>query len=165
MDRTYYPVKGLCFILVTMLLIAIITIAQNTTENGHDFMNDPNRCGDCHLGEPVFGETDYRDLEFTDDIVALCQREECHPAETLGRSHPVNITPPDDMDVPEDLHLDEYLNMTCATCHQPHGEAYTVLKPADYVLPVGGSSQSIYPSFYLRRTNIQNALCFACHKR
>ena len=163
MDLRSYSIKGLCFILFSLLLITIITIAQNTVENGHDFMNDPNRCADCHLGQPVFGETDYRDLRFTDDIVTLCH--ECHSADSLGRSHPVNVIPPDDMDVPEDLHLDEYMNMTCATCHQPHGEAYTRLKPADYVSPIKGTSDLLYASYYLRRTNIQSALCFACHER
>jgi len=163
MDLKSLPFKGLCFILFGLLLIGIITIAQNTTENGHDFMSDPERCNDCHLGEPVFGETDYRDLRFKEDIVTLCHQ--CHLEEDLGRSHPVNIAPPDDMDIPEDLHLDEYLNMTCATCHQPHGEAYSRLKPADYVPRISGTQETIYPSFYLRRTNIQNALCFACHER
>ena len=95
--------------------------------------------------------------------MTLCH--ECHSEESLGRSHPVNITPPDDMYVPEDLHLDQYMNITCATCHQPHEEAYTRLKPADYVSPIKGTSDLVYPSFYLRRTNIQNALCYACHER
>ncbi|MGA1839527.1 MAG: hypothetical protein ACMUIU_02790 [bacterium] len=156
-------IKGLSFIVVTVLLIAIITIAQNTTKDGHDFMSDPNKCEDCHLGEPVFEETDYRDLSFIDDIVTLCHR--CHTEESLGRSHPVNITPPDDMRIPEDLHLDEYMNMTCATCHQPHGDAYTRLKPADYVSPAKTSRDLLYRSYYLRRTNIQNALCHSCHNK
>ena len=155
--------KGLSFIVATLLLIAIITIAQNATKNGHDFMKDPYKCKDCHLGEPVFGETDYRDLSFTDDIVTLCHR--CHSEESLGRSHPVNITPPDDMRIPEDLHLDEYLNMTCATCHQPHDEPYTKLKPADYVSPVDRRTDQLYRSYFLRRTNIKNALCYACHNK
>ncbi|MGA1865017.1 MAG: hypothetical protein ACMUHX_08145, partial [bacterium] len=113
--------------------------------------------------EPIFGETDYRDLTFIDDIVILCHR--CHTEESLGRSHPVNVPPKDNMRIPEDLHLDEYMNITCATCHQPHGESYTRLKPADYVLPVKSSRERIYRSYYLRRTNIQNALCHSCHNK
>jgi len=163
MDLRSCPIKGLCFIVVTLLLIAIITIAQNATEDGHNFMSDPNKCQDCHLGKPVFGETDYRDLRFTADIVTLCHR--CHSEDFLGRSHPVNVTPPDDMIIPEDLHLDEYLTMTCATCHQPHGDPYSKLKPADYVSPISGTSDLLYRSYYLRRTNIQNALCYACHNK
>lgn len=163
MDLKSCSIKGLSFIVVTLLLIAIITIAQITTKDGHDFMSDPNKCGDCHLGEPVFGETDYRDLNFIDDIVTLCY--ECHTEESLGRSHPVNVPPKDNMRIPEDLHLDEYMNITCATCHQPHGDAYTRLKPADYVSPVKTSRERIYRSYYLRRTNIQNALCHSCHNK
>jgi len=164
MDLKSYPIKGFYFIVVTLLLIAIITIAQNATENGHKFMSDPNKCQDCHLGNPVFGETDYRDLRFTDDIVRLCHG--CHSEEFLGRSHPVNVAPPNDMTIPEDLHLDEYMNMTCATCHQPHGEYYTRLKSTDYVSPISSRGRDrLYPSYYLRRTNIQNALCYACHNK
>jgi hypothetical protein len=163
MDLRSCSIKGISFIVVTLFLIAIITIAQNAPKNGHVFMNDPNKCEDCHLGEPVLGETDYRDLSFTDDIVTLCHR--CHSEESLGRSHPVNIAPPDNMIIPEDLHLDEYLNMTCATCHDPHGESYTKLRPADYVSPINRTRDRLYRSYYLRRTNIQNALCYSCHNK
>lgn len=163
MDYRSFPIKGLGFIMVSLLLITIITIAQDLSEDGHEFMKDPNRCQECHLGEPVFGETDYKDLRFTDYIVTLCHR--CHSKESLGRSHPVNITPSDDMEIPEDLHLDGYLNMTCATCHNPHGDPYSSLKPTDYESPVSEFDERTYRSYYLRRINIQNALCYACHER
>jgi hypothetical protein len=163
MDLTSCPMKGLTFIFVSLLLIAIITIAQNTIQDSHDFMKDPNRCQECHLGDPIFGETDYRDLSFKEDIVTLCHK--CHSEESLGRSHPVNVTPPDNMRIPEDLHLDEYMNMTCSTCHDPHKEAYTNLQPTDYVSPISRGSDKTYPSFYLRRDNLKSGLCFACHER
>ena len=38
---------------------------------GHEFMQDPNHCQDCHIGNPIFGKTDYRDLEFKDRIVNI----------------------------------------------------------------------------------------------
>ncbi len=158
-----FPFKGLIIFMTSVLIIAIITMAQNEPQDGHEFMKDINRCIECHIGEPVFGETDYRDLRFTDDIVSICHR--CHSEESLGRSHPVNVRPQDDMEVPEDMHLDEYLNMTCATCHRPHADPYTKLKPTDYDSPIKKDRERYYRSYYLRRTNTKNALCYACHKR
>lgn len=163
MDYVHFPIKGTAFVIIITLLIAILTVAQIGSRDTHEFMNDPNRCHECHIGEPVFGETVYSDLRFTDDIVNLCHK--CHSEESLGRSHPVNIRPPDEMEIPEDLHLDDYLKITCATCHQPHGNIYTKLKPTDFESPIGRrQTGQFYRSYFLRRTNIQNALCFACHK-
>jgi hypothetical protein len=141
----------ICFVFLSLLLIAIISFAQNETKDGHEFMKDKDRCHECHSGEPVFGVTDYKALKFTED--------------SLGRSHPVNVRPPDKMEIPDDLHLDDYMNITCATCHAPHGETYTKLKPTDYELPIKKGRERSYRSYYLRRTNSQNALCYACHKR
>lgn len=163
MDHTPFPFKEICLLIVSLFLITIITFAQDSSSDGHKFMADTDRCSECHLGTPVFGVTDYRDLRFTDDIVNICHK--CHSEESLGRSHPVNIRPKEDMEIPEDLHLDEYLSVTCATCHQPHGEYFTTLKPTDFESPVSKERKRLYRSYYLRRTNIQNALCYACHKK
>ena len=45
------------------------------------------------------------------------------------------------------------------------GEPYTKLKPADYSSPINGRIDNLYRSYYLRRTNIKNALCYACHNK
>ncbi|MGA1795876.1 MAG: cytochrome c3 family protein [bacterium] len=141
---------------------ARLILIGDIPEGGHAFMYDADRCQDCHIGEPIFGITDYRDLRFREDVVSLCRA--CHSEESLGSSHPVDIAPSEAVEIPEDLHLDANNTITCATCHQPHGEAYMRLRDDDTVSQMTESRGSIYPSFYLRRSNIQNALCFACHK-
>ncbi|MGA1868817.1 MAG: hypothetical protein ACMUJM_09730 [bacterium] len=140
--------KWLAVILTVVIACVIYKAVKSDEEGGHAFMADPERCTECHTEKPDSGD-DYRDVSFMDIIPQLCHR--CHTEEELGRSHPINVQPPEEMDIPDDLHLDRYMNITCATCHNPHGERY--IKFYTYTTR----------SYYLRRTNVKNALCIACH--
>ncbi|MGA1824598.1 MAG: hypothetical protein ACMUIP_08015 [bacterium] len=140
--------KWIVIILIVLMLIVVYKAVKSFEEEGHEFMADPERCTECHREKPD-SDDDYRDVSFGDDISNLCHA--CHTEEQLGRSHPINVQPPENMNVPEDLHLDRYMNITCSTCHDPHGKRYSAF------------STGIVRSNFLRRTNIKNALCIACH--
>lgn len=99
-----------------VLLVAVFFIfplyspAQALPEgNPHDFRN---RCRTCHLVEPRAGEKQV----FTGRIDDLCNT--CHQMRTEN-SHPSKITT--ELSIPRHMPLDEAGEMTCATCHDPHG--------------------------------------------
>jgi len=79
-------------------------------ENPHDFRS---RCRSCHLTEPVEGE----EQVFVGKIDDLCQT--CHHMPTIN-SHPTKMVP--GLEVPEFMPLDRDGEVTCATCHDPHGK-------------------------------------------
>ena len=76
----------------------------------HDFAN---RCESCHL---TFKD-DGMPGKYTRNIDFLCM--ECHRV-SAAYSHPTGMVP--SFDVPAELSLDWSGRMTCATCHDPHGE-------------------------------------------
>ena len=115
---------------------------------GHKFMADPEWCTECHTVKPDIDDN-YCDLSFVDTISELCHK--CHTEEELGISHPINMQPSDKMNIPDDLHLDKYMNITCTTCHDPHGERYIKFYT------------KTMRTYYLRRTKMKNTLCIACH--
>ena len=138
-------------------------------ENPHAFMNDERHifCHECHANDPNT-VVSYLDVRLKQPVTASCLKgsegiggTECHSRKKLGRTHPTDIEPKKDVKVPEDLHLDENMKITCVTCHNPHGSwtspIYMVAKGTKLI----GSDQ--YRSYFLRRTNVRSMLCYACH--
>ncbi len=68
----------------------------------------------------------------------------------LGSRHEIGEPPPDDMDIPEAYPLDEDGNVTCSTCHTAHA------------LP--GSERSAGDPVFMRRSNLDSAMCEDCHQ-
>jgi hypothetical protein len=100
-------------------------------------------CLACHRSIPENKEE--LDLKFNGDINRLCH--ECHAQITC--QHPVGITVPDYMKIPEGLSLDSKKRITCITCHRP--ECY------------GDSSVSLVG--FSRMEGVQtNKICYQCHK-
>ena len=96
------------------------------------------RCESCHLSFAGNGKKG----RFVRDINYLCT--ECHNV-SAAYSHPSGMIP--SFTVPEEFPLDWSGRMTCATCHDPHGEA------------TGGHTDFIRTSFRGR------AFCELCHKQ
>ncbi len=137
-----------------------------------DFMDDPQRtyCNECHAPD-ISSYTEVR------GITASCMRGEenktingigCHTtvpqpdntAPVLGRSHPKDIEPKDEIReiIPDDLHLEDDELITCATCHNPRSD------PISTVKWVGGTDYDDgYKTYFLRRRNIDSDLCRVCH--
>jgi len=96
---------------VSLLFIPLLSPAPAPAgENPHDFRN---RCRSCHLTEPREGEEQI----FTQKIDALCLS--CHQM-NVANSHPTRIIP--ETEVPSFMPLDKDGEITCATCHDPHGK-------------------------------------------
>ncbi|MEW5801432.1 MAG: hypothetical protein AB1847_04930 [bacterium] len=137
--------------------------------NPHAFMNDERHtlCSECHANDPNT-VVSYLDVRLKRGVTASCLRGEeglggiqCHSPGKLGRTHPVDVEPGRDMEVPEDLHLDETMRITCATCHNPHGSWTSPVPMVARATQLAGSN--LYRSYFLRRTNVRSVLCFACH--
>lgn len=131
-------------------------------------MRDKRYCSECHENDPetVVSYLDVRLIQ--EGVTASCMKGDdgingisCHSTEKLGRSHPIDVEPKEDMEIPEDLHLDENMNITCTTCHDPHGNSTSPIPMVAGKSRVIGTNQ--YRSYFLRRTNMRSALCFACH--
>ena len=155
-------IEWIIFIFIVILLIITYRSVRSDDEMGHEFMNDIERCTECHTETPE-DNADYRDLRFVDDIINICHK--CHSEDFLGRSHPVDVEPPFDMDVPDDLHLDTYLHVNCATCHDPHKKKYSNIKYSGSKFLINSRTTEGYKTYFLRRSNIKSALCLACHTK
>ena len=113
------------------------------TRNPHDF--EKIGCTYCHLAVPGQGRTLQRTV-FRKSIDDLCQT--CHAASLEDNlNHRVGIRP--SMKVPPDLHLSDRGELSCITCHDPHGE---------YVSGATGAR-----TWFLRRQMLKRELCLACH--
>jgi hypothetical protein len=133
--------------------------------NPHRFMGDIYKCTECHVTVPIPGKDDFRQLEFTNDIVSICER--CHRDKINEDKHPVDIKP--ERPVPQDLHLDSYYSITCTTCHDPHAEPWDDMP---YVsrswierLLDAVRGRERHRTFLLRKTNVEGELCLSCHTR
>jgi hypothetical protein len=112
--------------------------------NPHAHFRNPDQCPKCHLSTD--SKPDPRRFSTAADAVCLA----CHPKESMGRSHPVNVRPEEKyrdrkMKVPDDLRLDDGGRIMCLTCHTAHGP---------------------YVSYFLRRSGPGHdfdLLCEACH--
>ncbi len=159
------------------VLLLYLKISNNPSEtlatlnqNPHPFMNDESNtyCGECHAEDPST-ITSYKDVNLKRGVTASCLRGsdgingiECHSTEKLGLSHPVDCDPKEDMEIPEDLHLDEKAQISCATCHDPHGDWSSTVPMVARKTKISGTN--VYRSYFLRRTNIYSTLCITCHK-
>ncbi|MEW6378113.1 MAG: hypothetical protein AB1611_00750 [bacterium] len=139
--------------------------------NPHTWSNDENHtfCRECHANDPNT-VVSYLDVRLKQGVTASCMRGDegingtkCHSVEKLGRTHSVDVEPGKDMKIPEDLHLDENMRITCVTCHNPHGNWTSSIPMVARETRVAGTNQ--YRSYFLRRTNIRSALCIACHDK
>ncbi len=138
----------------------------------HGFMDDEERCIDCHQMERD-GEDWLLDAHlFTVSVVAACRG--CHPEEEMGRSHSVDVDPRNAAgmkEVPEELPLqwsDDARTdvMTCGTCHNPHLDRTSPTKLWSRQRPAEGG---MYLTYYLRLRGATpregfTPLCHACHR-
>jgi len=152
---------------------------------------DPNSlptCNKCHDYVDPNTITSYVNANLVEgSVTATCMRgdrgkydfpqatEGCHSNDPsneemfIGRSHPADVKPKDDMDIPEDLPVDENRNITCVSCHDPHKE-YKSTQPWVSSSKEGSViSETEYRTYYLRRRDIASDmnsgsdLCLACH--
>lgn len=137
--------------------------------NPHGFMSDERHtlCRECHANDPNT-VVSYIDVRLKQPVTASCLRGDegvggikCHSKEKLGRTHPTDVEPKKGMKIPEDLHLDENMRITCVTCHNPHGSWTSPIPMVAGGPKLIGSVQ--YRSYFLRRTNVGSALCYTCH--
>lgn len=121
--------------IIALLTLSAIIVNSFINTPPHKFKNE--QCGYCHLNyEPP--------LRFRDNINTLCNF--CHKKDK-GLSHVVGVKP--SMTIPEDFHLGENGEMTCATCHNIH---------MDTVDQATGAR-----SYLLRRGTVGKEFCDACH--
>jgi predicted CXXCH cytochrome family protein len=129
--------------IISGLLLCATAGARAATENPHDFQRIG--CNHCHILVPGQSKTVQKNV-FRKNIDDLCQ--ECHAASLEDNlNHRVGIRP--SMRVPSDLHLNDKGELSCVTCHDPHGE---------YV-----SGRSSSRTYFLRRNMLKRELCLACH--
>jgi len=135
---------GLLAALAGLLCIATALFAYNGPRGGnpHAHFRNPDQCPKCHLS--AGSQLDPGRFSTETDTVCLG----CHPKESMGRSHPVNVRPDEKyrkLKVPADLPLDDGGRIMCLTCHTAHGQ---------------------YVSYFLRRSGPDrgfDVLCEACH--
>ena len=135
---------GLLAILAGFLCFAPALLASDGDRRGnpHAHFRNPDQCPKCHL----YTGTHIEPKRFSTGADAVCL--ECHPKESMGRSHPMNVRPEEKyrkMSVPADFRLDDDGRIMCLTCHAAHGQ---------------------YVSYFLRRSGPDlrfDVLCEACH--
>jgi len=141
-------------------------------ESPHGFMAEEAHCADCHEVEPDGEDLILEPHRFTVPVVGTCR--ECHPAEQMGRSHPVDVAPRRTLgsrDWPEELPLhwsDDARSevLTCGTCHNPHLPRLSIDKLYSLQRPWEETGQ--YLTYYLRMRGQTpregfTPLCHACH--
>ncbi len=145
------------------------------TDAAHDFMADESRCAECHRVVKEGKDWVLDPHIFTGSVVDACRR--CHPATSMGRSHPVGVDPTRSRPriyVPPELPLqwsDEARGevMTCGTCHDPHLPRFDRRKLHGRQKPhPRGKGQ--YLTYFLRLRGEEardgyTKLCHACHPK
>ncbi len=157
-------------LLVIILMAAWVDIwsLMEFEDNPHVFLADKNQCSICHL---LDGEDGIKGDEFGEILIDVCYQ--CHLAEKLGRSHPVDVDLKrnrrfPDMEVPEELMVGWDDVLACVTCHTVHGSWKSTKKsyPSQQAIDPGGSP-AYYRTFFLRIPGDPQegwaGLCDACH--
>ncbi len=107
-----------------------------------------SHCTACHINTPNDNdnkETISKNFKYKGNFIALCNS--CHGAS--ANIHPVDVTPPPTMKVPDDLPLNSEGKVTCITCH----DAGFSNRNIKYLIRGGDKFTEI------------NELCFRCHNR
>ncbi|RMG59596.1 MAG: hypothetical protein D6713_05045 [Deltaproteobacteria bacterium] len=151
--------------LFALVLVFTFRFPSSVNPDPHELLNRKERCGDCHIGPVSFVErSKYRVVKFRKDIYSLCTS--CHSLEV---HHPVDISP--GIGFSGNLPLDPEGEMTCTTCHDPHGKPFSDSpsvgrsvgeKIFDLALPF---LRKKYRTYFLREKNVEGRLCFQCHDR
>jgi len=137
-------------------------------DNPHTFLSDPGTCVDCHATD---SDGQIAEDDFTEPIIDYCYG--CHPADKLGRSHPVDADLKrnrrfPEMEVPDELVVGWDDVLTCATCHRIHMQWKDTVKayPSETAINPGESPQ-YFKTFFLRIPGDPVGgwakLCDACH--
>ncbi|MBI5207609.1 MAG: hypothetical protein HY934_07440 [Candidatus Firestonebacteria bacterium] len=87
--------------------------------NPHLTQVGKRKCLFCHSVEPEFTDTE-KTVSFKVAIFTLC--DFCH--NVVKKNHPMNVD--ETISPPPELPRDPEGNVTCATCHNPHGTTETV---------------------------------------
>ncbi|MBI5418379.1 hypothetical protein HZA55_10645 [Candidatus Poribacteria bacterium] len=125
--------------------------------HGNNFANNnphltqigKRKCLFCHSVEPEFTDTE-KTVSFKVAIFTLC--DFCH--NVVKKNHPLNVD--ETISPPEGLPRDSNGNVTCATCHNPHGTTETVhYLRSEYVLSL---EEEKYINPHFSKTH-----CTACH--
>ncbi|MBI5418410.1 hypothetical protein HZA55_10805 [Candidatus Poribacteria bacterium] len=107
------------------------------------------KCLFCHSSEPNVADTE-KTITMKVNIFSLC--DFCH--NVIKKNHPLNVD--DTISPPAELPRDAEGNVTCATCHDPHGSTETVhYLRKEYVLSLE-EEKFINPHF-------SKTHCTACH--
>ncbi|MBI5206783.1 MAG: hypothetical protein HY934_03235 [Candidatus Firestonebacteria bacterium] len=120
--------------------------AQN---NPHLTQTGKRKCLFCHSVEPELSDTE-KTVAFKVAIFTLC--DFCH--NVVKKNHPMNVD--ETVSPPEELPRDADGNITCATCHNPHGTSDTVhYLRKEYVLSL---EEEKYINPHFSKTH-----CTSCH--
>jgi len=97
------------------------------TKNPHKAKLGEKRCTFCHQTVPTDRDT-AKTVTFKLDVIRMCNF--CHDVQR--RFHPLNVDT--SISIPANLPRSSTGQVTCGTCHNPHGEAETVhFLRAEYV--------------------------------
>lgn len=118
-------------------------------KNPHRIMEGKRKCTYCHVTEPKVSDTE-KTVGFRVSILTLCNF--CH--NMSAKNHPMNVDTT--ISPPASLPRDADGNITCATCHNPHGASATAhyLRP-EYIYSLE-EGKYIKPHF-------DDTQCLVCH--
>ncbi|MBI4649909.1 hypothetical protein HY745_01155 [Candidatus Desantisbacteria bacterium] len=117
--------------------------------NPHLTQIGKRKCLFCHSSEPSLTDNE-KTIHMKVNIFSLC--DFCH--NVIKKNHPLNVD--ETISPPEELPRDSDGNVTCATCHNPHGTTETVhYLRREYVLSLE-EEKFINPHF-------SKTHCKACH--
>jgi len=171
-------IKGKAIFISVILCLAFLLYLKVSATIEYTFMDDfmdkkYTHCEKCH-------DRNIKSYKEVKGISASCMRADredkdktingigCHsivqqpgnPAPELGRSHPYNMEPSEEImdNITEDLHLEDDQLITCATCHDPRKAPISEVKWVGDIDYDDG-----YKTYFLRRKNIDSDLCRVCH--
>ncbi|MBI5206687.1 MAG: hypothetical protein HY934_02740 [Candidatus Firestonebacteria bacterium] len=120
-----------------------------SNNNPHLTQLGKRKCLFCHSAETNISDTE-KTIQMKINIFSLC--DFCH--NVVKKNHPLNVD--ETISPPEELPRDSNGNVTCATCHNPHGTTETVhYLRKEYVISLE-EEKFINPHF-------SKTHCTACH--